>query len=148
MPNLTLAKPDDLDRLDTLVASHHAEAGIAQDASARREALLALLEGAPHGAGYRIGPVRAPIGYVLLSFGGSVRQGGMTATLDELFIRPSVRNRGIGAEVLTSLPKALKGAGLKVMHVETPRDQPRPRSLYQRMRFHPRDEVMILSRDV
>lgn len=148
LPHLTLAKPDDLDRLDTLVASHHAEMEIAQDAQTRRAALGALLDGAPHGAAYLIGPVRAPIGYVVLSFGWSIRQGGMTATLDEVFIRPGVRNRGIGAEVLTSLPKALKGAGLKALHVETPRAATRPQSLYRRMRFHPRDDVLILTREV
>lgn len=148
LPNLTLAKPDDLDRLDALVATHHAEMEIAQDAQTRRAALSALLDGAPHGAAYLIGPVRAPIGYVVLSFGWSIRQGGMTATLDEVFIRPGVRNRGIGAEVLTSLPKALKGAGLKAIHVETARAAARPQSLYRRMRFQPRDDLLILTREV
>ena len=81
---LRLARPDDLDRLMTLVSAFHAEEGIEQDADQLREALLPLLEGIPHGCIYLIGPGRAPLGYIILTFGWSVEFGGMDGFVDEI----------------------------------------------------------------
>lgn len=146
MTQLSLAKSDDLDRLDRLVADFHRERGIAQDDDTRRAALAPLLEGSPHGAIYLFGPGRAPIGYLILSFGWSVERGGLEGMVDELYIRPGVRGRGIGAEVLSSLPKALAGAGLRALHAEVDRDDTRTQDFYRRARFAPRDRAMLMTR--
>jgi len=37
----------------------------------------------------------------------------MVGTLNELWVRPSVRNRGLGSEILLSVSKALSSVGLK-----------------------------------
>lgn len=115
---LTLARPDHLAQLLPLVAAFHADAGISGDDKTREAALRPLLDGSPHGAVYLIGPARAPIGYIALGFGWSIRSGGLDGRIDELFVRAGVRGRGIASEVLRSLPKALAGAGLKALHVE------------------------------
>src|SRR5690606_19389591 len=107
----TLAKPDHLDRVLPLIAAFHAEIGIAQDDATRHAAALPLLAGSPHGAIYIAGPVRAPIGYAIVSFGWSMEFGGLDGILDEIYIRPGVRGRGIGANMLSALPLALAGAG-------------------------------------
>ena len=146
MTALTLARPDNIDRLLRLVADFHLEEGITQDDETRRVALMPLLEGSPHGAIYLIGPGRAPIGYVILSFGWSVEFAGLDGMIDEIYIRPGVRGRGIGSEVLNSLPKALAGAGLKALHLEVGRDNERARKLYQKLKFTPRENYMLMSR--
>ena len=69
---LHLAQTPDADRLEALVAACHAETGITQTEEERRAALLPLLEGSPHGAIYLIGPARAPVGYIVLTFGWSL----------------------------------------------------------------------------
>ncbi len=120
MTALTLAKPADLERLMQLVADYHAEAGISQPEAARRDALLPLLEGSPHGAVYLIGPARAPIGYIAISFGWSIALGGLEGRVDEICIRRSVRGRGIGADVLGALPRALSAAGLRALQLTVP----------------------------
>ncbi|MDZ7710945.1 MAG: GNAT family N-acetyltransferase [Roseovarius sp.] len=144
MTALTLAKPDDLDRLLPMVASRHGEAGQAQDEAARRAALGPLLDGSPHGAIYLIGPPRAPIGYVALSFGWSLAAGGLTGRIDEMHIRRAVRGRGIGAEVLGSLPRALAGAGLRALEVEIGREDTRTRALFTRQRFQALEDRVTL----
>jgi GNAT superfamily N-acetyltransferase len=142
---LTLARAGDLDRLLPMVAARAAEAGRdTGDAAATRAALLPLLEGAPHGAVYLVGPPRAPIGYVVLSFGWSLAAGGLTARIDEMHIRRAVRGRGIGAEVLASLPRALGAAGLRALEVETGREDARARALFARQRFAPREDRVTL----
>lgn len=145
---LHLAKPDDLDRLCALVASFHAEEGIDQSEDARRAGLAPLLDGIPHGAAYLIGPARAPIGYVILSFGWSVEFGGMDATIDELFIRPPVRGRGVASEVLISLPRALAQGGIKALHLEVDHANDTAKRLYARSGFAPRDRYLLMSKDL
>lgn len=144
MTALTLAREGDLDRLLPMVATRTAEAGCTGDAEVARGALLPLLQGAPHGAVYLVGPPRAPIGYVVLSFGWSLALGGLTARIDEMHIRRAVRGRGIGAEVLCSLPRALGAAGLRAIEVETGRDDARTRALFARQKFRPIEDRVTL----
>uniref|UniRef100_UPI00261D46EB GNAT family N-acetyltransferase n=1 Tax=uncultured Lentibacter sp. TaxID=1659309 RepID=UPI00261D46EB len=97
---LHLARPEHLDKLLSLVAAFHAEAGLDTSPEGRRAGIEPLLEGIPYGAVYLIGPTRAPIGYIVVTFGWSVEFGGMDGFVDELYIRPPVRGRGLDSEVL------------------------------------------------
>jgi len=148
MTALTLARPDDLERLVPLVAAFHDEAGIVQDDTTRRAALTPLLEGSPHGVAYLIGPARAPIGYIILSFGWSMEFAGMDGFVDEIYIRRAVRGRGIGSEVLSNLPKALAGAGLRALHLEVRRDNAKVRGFYEKLRFLPREDYILMTREM
>ncbi|WP_170382972.1 GNAT family N-acetyltransferase [Ruegeria atlantica] len=143
---LKLARPEDLDRLMGLVAAFHAESGIEQDPDQRRNALAPLLEGIPHGCVYLIGPGRAPLGYIVLTFGWSIEFGGMDGFVDEIYIRPAVRGRGIATEVLLALPKALAGAGLTALHLEVDRAKVATQNLYARTGFKPRERYMLMSK--
>ncbi|WP_170463311.1 GNAT family N-acetyltransferase [Ruegeria arenilitoris] len=143
---LRLARPEDLDRLMGLVTAFHSEAQIAQDRDQTRNALAPLLDGIPHGCVYLVGPGRAPLGYVILTFGWSVEFGGMDAFVDEIYIRPAVRGRGIATEVLLDLPKALAEAGLTALHLEVDRTNETAQKLYLRTGFKPRDRYVLMSR--
>ena len=143
---LHLATPGDLDRLAGLVAQFHAETDIDQTDDGRKAALRPLLEGSPHGAAYLIGPQRAPIGYVVVTFGWSVEFGGLDGFIDEIFVRPGVRGRGIATEVLLALPKALSGGGLRALHLEVDREDEATRRLYAKAGFAPRERYMLMSR--
>ncbi|TNJ44014.1 N-acetyltransferase [Phaeobacter sp. B1627] len=144
--SLHLAGPDDLEKLLTLVASFHAECGIDSTEEQRRGALLPLLEGIPYGAIYLIGPARAPIGYLVMTFSWSVEFGGLDGMIDELFIRPAVRGRGIATEVLHALPRTLGEAGVGAIHLEVDRTNEAAMKLYRRARFEPRAQYMLMSR--
>ena len=143
---LTLATPEHFDRLDALVAAFHAEEGIEMPDEARAAALRPLLDGIPHGAAYLVGPPRAPIGYVIVTFGWSVEFGGMDGFVDELFVRPGVRGRGVASEVLLALPRALAGAGLKALHLEVAADNAAAKRLYARSGFALRDGYHLMTR--
>ena len=145
---LHLARPEDLERLLPLVAAFHGEEGLHKTDEQRRDALAPLLDGIPHGCVYLIGPARAPLGYVVVTFGWSVEFGGMDGFVDEIYIRPAVRGRGIATEVLSELPKALAGAGLKALHLEVGRENEVAQRLYARSRFQPRDRYMLMTREL
>ena len=146
MTQLTLARPEHFETLLRLVADCHREAGIEQDAATRSNALLPLLEGSPHGVVYLAGPVRAPIGHVVVAFGWSMASGGLAGTVDELYVRPGVRGRGIATELLQSLPKTLARAGLRAIHLQVDHDAARTRKLYGRAGFRPREGTVLMTR--
>lgn len=143
---LHLAKPEHLDKLHTLSRAFAEEMALPVDDTARRNALAPLLEGTPHGAVYLIGPPLAPVGYIALSFGWSLEFGGLEGTVDELFIRPAVRGRGMASEVMHALPKALAPFGLKALSLEVDKTDDAARRLYARAGFTPRDRYVLMSR--
>lgn len=145
---LHLAGPQDFDRLAPMVAAFRAEGAIGTPDEIRRAAIRPLLEGSPHGAVYLIGPARAPIGYLALSFGWSLALGGLDGCIDEFYLRPAVRGRGIGSEVLDSLKKALAGAGVVALHLTVARNDDPAIRLYSRLGFAARAQAMVLTCDL
>lgn len=119
---INLGGPSDDERLLSLMARYHEERGLPYDDDHRAAVAAPLLEGSPLGAVWLIGPQRAPLGYVLVTFGWSVRLGGMVGWIDEVFIRPSVRSRGIGTEVLHTVAVSLGQAGLRALQVRVDDD--------------------------
>lgn len=143
---LHLARPEHLEKLLPMVEAFHAEEGLDSSDESRRAGVEPLLQGIPYGAVYIIGPTRAPIGYVVVTFGWSVEFSGMDGFIDEIYIRPPVRGRGIAGEVLIELPKTLGEAGIKALHLEVDRGNERAQRLYQRARFQPRDGYMLMTK--
>ncbi|WGW03162.1 GNAT family N-acetyltransferase [Tropicibacter oceani] len=146
MKSLHLAGLDDTDKLLPLVAAFHAEQGFDTDADHQSAAVQPLLEGSPHGAIWLIGPRRAPVGYLCITFGWSLEFGGLDGIVDELYIRPAVRKRGMGFEALNGICKAMKDAGIKALHLEAERTDDRLQRFYRRARFVGREDYMYMSR--
>ncbi|MGB5558288.1 MAG: GNAT family N-acetyltransferase [Paracoccaceae bacterium] len=143
---LHLATIEDLDRLEPMVAGYHAFEGIDSDEEKRRTTLTPLLTGTPHGAAYLIGMRRAPVGYIVISFGYSVELGGIDGFIDEFFIRENVRGRGMGTEVLTSLLPALGDHGVKALHLEMAPKNDRAQRVYARAGFRLRDGYCLMTK--
>ncbi|PVA08078.1 GNAT family N-acetyltransferase [Thalassorhabdomicrobium marinisediminis] len=143
-----LAGPEDAPRLLALVTACHEETGIARSEDHRAAALAPLLEGSPLGAAWLFGLAKAPTGYIIITFGWSVEHGGMDATVEELFIRPSVRKRGIASEVLSAISASLRGAGITALHVKLdPADEATQR-LFARAHFKPHARAAVMTRSL
>ena len=143
---LHLAGPEDLDRLLPMVEASHREAGTGSDEAHWRAGLAPLLDGSPLGAVYLIGPRKAPVGYIVVSFGWSLEFGGMDGFVDEFWIRPNVRGRGMGSEVLGALVPALEDAGLRALHLEAGDANLRAQTLYARHGFRLREGYRLMTR--
>ncbi|SLN60088.1 GNAT family N-acetyltransferase [Pseudooctadecabacter jejudonensis] len=141
-----LATPQDAPRLLPLIAAFHTEYGLEMTDDARHTALMPLLEGSPLGAAWLFGPAKAPTGYTIITFGWSMELGGMDAFVDELFIRPAVRNRGLGSEVLHTIAASLADVGVKALHLEVDRTDEATIRLYTRARFKMRDRYSLMTR--
>jgi GNAT superfamily N-acetyltransferase len=142
---ITLAGPDDAPRVVALMARYHEEAGLPHDDAHRMAVVTPLLDGGPLGAVWLIGPQNAPLGYVLVTFGWSVPHGGMIGWLAEVFIRPSVRNRGIGTEVLHAVAVSLSQVGMKAMHAHMKGTDARAARFCARVGFQAEQDVHLMT---
>lgn len=130
-----LAGPEQAALCHGLVAQYHAEAGLPYDDAHRSAVVDPLLEGSPLGAIWLLGPARAPLGYVIVTFTWSLAAGGMTGTVEEMFIREKVRRRGIGTESIHALAVALRGAGVRALDVDLSSEDHPQRSFWSKAGF-------------
>ncbi|WP_417721702.1 GNAT family N-acetyltransferase [Salipiger sp.] len=146
MKSLHLATPDDLPKLIPMVSAFHVEQQYETDEDHVVAALMPLLDGSPYGAIWLIGPRRSPVGYLAVTFGWSIEFGGLDAILDELYIRPAVRGRGMGGEAIDGIAKALREGGVRALHLEADRSDEPLKRFYKRAKFRPRENYMFMSR--
>lgn len=143
---LTLAGPEDLERLLPLVTAYHAFEGIETNDARRRAALGPLLAGTELGAVWLIGPRAAPLGYIATGLGWSIELGGPDAFVDELFVLPEARERGLGKAALAHLEGALKAQGVVALHLEVARDNRDAQRFYARAGYEARDRYFLMTR--
>ncbi|MEL6959566.1 MAG: GNAT family N-acetyltransferase [Pseudomonadota bacterium] len=143
---ITLAAPPDAPRLLPLIEAFHSEYGLSSTPESRDAALMPLLEGSPLGAVWLFGPTKAPTGYTIITFGWSMEFGGMDAFVDELYIRPAVRQRGLASEALRAIASSLADVGVTALHLEVDRADEATQRLYTRARFELRDRYALMSR--
>ncbi len=143
-----LATTEDAERVLSMVARFHEEFALDLTDEHRARAVLPLLEGNPLGAIYLIGPRRSPVGYLCVCFGWAIEMGGIDGFVDEFWVRPSVRGRGIGMEALHKVMSALGEAGVAFMHLEVDREDDRAQRLYRRYGFEARERYFLMSMDL
>ena len=143
-----LAGPEDEERVLSMVARFHEEHHLDLTEEHRIRAIRPLLEGNPLGAIYLIGPRRSPVGYICVCFGWAIELGGIDGFIDEFWIRPSVRGRGIGMEALQKLLSGLGQAGVRFMHLEVDREDEAVHRLYRRAGFETRERYFLMSKEI
>lgn len=144
MTSLNLAGPQDIGVLLPMVETYHQELGLRFQADAVQTALAPLLTDARFGQVFLAGPRRAPIGYVVLSHGWSLRQGGAFGVLDQIFVRPQVRRRGIGSSILSALPGQLRQAGIRTLAAEIDGRDGKVRRFLEKLRFTANPDTLRL----
>ena len=73
-----------------------------------------------------------PVGYVVLTWSFSIESGGLDGYIDELFLLPEVRGRGLGRRVLALAEQEARRLGLLRLYLEVEHGNPRDRPLSPR----------------
>ncbi len=87
------------------------------DRDAAHEAVEGLLQNPTYGLAWFIEVDAHPVGYIVMSFDYSLEFGGRNAWIDEFFIQPDARGRGLGAKVLEFFDHAAREAGARAVHL-------------------------------
>ena len=105
------------------------------DEEAIRTALEELVGNPLLGRAWLIYSENAPIGYVVLAFSFSLESHGRDGIIDEIYIAPAYRGRGIGTQVMKSVETEARQLGLKKLYLEVERNNHRAKLLYQKLGF-------------
>jgi len=142
---LSLCAPDDRDRLLNMVTQFHLEERLPTTDEERLAGIDALFSGELQAAAWLIGPKSSPVGYIIVSFGFCMAIGGREAMIDEIWIRPSVRGRGMGSQCLAMILKELSQMDIKRVNLDVATDNPQAKALYEKLGFAPHERYQRMS---
>lgn len=80
--------------------------------------LAELLTHPKYGAVFLMKQSNNYMGYVILAFGFSIEYGGRDGFIDEFYINPVHRDKGIGTIAIEYIIKYSKATGIKALHLE------------------------------
>jgi ribosomal protein S18 acetylase RimI-like enzyme len=133
----------DLDALLPLLRDFYAEDRHPFDASAVRAALEGLVRDPALGRAFLIEDGGALAGYLVVTFGYSLEFRGRDAFLDELYVAPAHRGRGLGREALRVAEACCLEAGARALHLEVRHDNEAAQGLYRSWGFGDRENYLM-----
>lgn len=151
MPNATntdvrlqTAQDKDLDEVLKFVRAYHAFEGIGNTVDVA-SSVLPLLGESPLGRAWLIHADSSPVGYVAICFGHSIEFAGRDAFVDEMFIVPEHRAKGIGRSALLLVQSEAASLGIKALHLEVARYNETAQRLYKSAGFRAREQFFLMS---
>jgi GNAT superfamily N-acetyltransferase len=132
----------DLALLEGFVRAYCVEDGHVFDDDRQPAALAALAAGEPLARAWLIRRGARPVGYVVLAWSFSVEAGGREACVDELYLVPEVRGRGLGGRALALIEERARAFGVRRIFLEVGR-QNRVIALYRRAGYKDHDRFLM-----
>jgi GNAT superfamily N-acetyltransferase len=130
-PVIRAASVQDVAALAILVEQYWSFEGIPGFDSRRIEELLrAALSAEGRARCWLAGQPGEPAGYLLAVPVFSLEHGGMMAEIDELFVTPAVRGRGIGAALLAEAERVLQESGVRRLQLQLASGNAHARDFY------------------
>jgi GNAT superfamily N-acetyltransferase len=132
---IRLATLSDVDALVALMQQFYAEAQFTLSAQAASRAFEALLDDSRLGVVWMIEEDGHPAGFVVLTVGFSMEYGGLRGFVDDFYVAPQYRRRGLGHAALEEVKRACRRRGVRALHVETGPDNDAAMNAYRRVGF-------------
>ncbi len=120
--------------LEPLVRAYYEEAGVLFG-PAQQRALAMLAVGDAPGRAWLMRDGGEAVGYIVATFGFAVQQGGRDAFIDEIYVAPSHRGRGVGRAALAQAEEFLRESDVRAIHLAIKPELPRAQTLYRRHGF-------------
>lgn len=141
--SLRPADPGDRDLLLALMREYYAHDRLPLDEPRARTAVERLLADPACGRAWVIEAVGAPVGYVVLAFGFSLEYLGRDAFVDEIYLRPEARGRGVGRQALERVEAEARALGVQALHLEVERRNTDAAAVYRRAGFEDSDRSLM-----
>jgi ribosomal protein S18 acetylase RimI-like enzyme len=117
-----------------LAHAFHAEDG--HPLSARGEAAIGMVaRGHPLARAWLVRAEGKAVGYAVLCMGFGIEYGGPDAFVDDLYLVPEMRGRGLGRTVMARLERDARALGLKALSLVVDPENHPARALYDRQGF-------------
>ena len=128
---------DDIPVLVDLMQEFYAGANYPLDRQWAAASFSALLHDDSRGAVWIVFHDSEPAGYVVLTTRFSMEYGGLDAFIDDLFIRPAYRRRGLGQAALNAIFAECERRKVLAVHVEVGHDNVAAKALYHSYGLEP-----------
>jgi GNAT superfamily N-acetyltransferase len=125
----------DAEAIVRLMRSYYAEEGYPFAEGDARAALARLLGEPALGRVWVAEVAGVPAAYVVLTLGYSMEYGGRDAFVDDLYVAPGERGRGLGSAALALAEATCGELGVRALHLEVERHKAPARALYRRRGF-------------
>jgi diamine N-acetyltransferase len=102
-----------------------------------------LLENESLGRVWMIDMDGRSVGYVVLTWGFSVEYWGRVGLVDELYLLPDHRDRGLGTAAMELAERACRERGVRAVQLEVSRTNVRAQKLYRRLGFIDHDRYLM-----
>jgi ribosomal protein S18 acetylase RimI-like enzyme len=137
--------PDDVAELLTLAREFHLEDGHPLDAGGER-AIRQTCAGHPMVRGYLVREGPATLGYCVITLGFGIEFGGPDIFLDDLYLVPDARGRGVGDAVMAAIGAEALRHKARAIHLVVAPGNERAQRLYLRSGFARADYVLMSKR--
>jgi len=97
-----------------------------------REVLRKFLESPDLGQAWVFFDRETPVGYIVLTFGYSFEYHGRDSFIDELYIEPQYRRKGIGRRAMQFVEERARELGVNAIHLEVDQGNDPAAELYRR----------------
>lgn len=145
--DLDAATPAELSLLKAYLRSLRAEdpmpAGTLADDATAIAALQALMADASLGRAWLIHAHGQPVGYAVLTFVHSIEFGGRCGFVDELYVDPLARGKGVGRQAIDLVAEQAKSLGVRILLLEVSPENESAIRLYERVGFSHRKYRMM-----
>jgi len=133
----------DVPQLVTMMAEFYSDSPYRINLQRATEAFTSLLADERLGYIWFIQADSKDVGYVVVTFCFAMTYGGMSATVDDFFIRSAFRGRGLGKTAMAEVRDFCISQGVCAMNVETGRDNAPALAVYRRAGFVDTDFVHL-----
>ncbi|MBX3736052.1 MAG: GNAT family N-acetyltransferase [Candidatus Didemnitutus sp.] len=124
------ATADDIPALVDLMADFYAESAFPLDRDWAARSFAALFADPARNAAWLASLDGQPIGHTVLCSRHSMEFGGLDGSIDDLYVIPAARRRGVGRALLDRLVAHARALGVLALHVEVAPDNTAAQALY------------------
>jgi GNAT superfamily N-acetyltransferase len=149
VPNRTevsfrLARKDDLGKILALRAEFtNNDPALVSNVQADKEMFERLIGHPSIGQVYLLTLSHRDIGYMVLTFGFSVEHRGRAAFLDEMYVRPGHRGKGITAQCIDMAIATSKKLGVRALHLGVEGANETARKVYRAWGFQDHNRLLM-----
>jgi GNAT superfamily N-acetyltransferase len=136
--NANLVRPaqlSDVSTLATMMIEFYAEADFALRREAAQRTFEQLIRWPDRGCVWVLESDSFAAGFIVLTVGYAMEYGGLRGFVDDLFVRPAFRKRGLGAAALAFVKAHCLNAGVRALFVQTGPDNSPAKRVYKRAGF-------------
>ena len=138
------ASADDIPLLVGLMADFYAEAGYELERERAASAFAPVLADERLGYIWIIQMGTSDVGHLVLTLKYAMEYGGIIACLDDLYVMPAWRNKGLSRAALLEVRRFCEAAGIRAITVEVGHNNGPAQHVYRRVGFtEPADRQLL-----